>query len=195
MTDSVAPELVGPWPDGIEASRLELSRYIADVADGSLDDLPTRCEPWTGRDVTIHMAETFRRFQRTLAQGRGGDFTPPFTPDELDAENLRAVAAFAGDPIVELVAAAAGFLDAIDDLAEPVPHQLGTIPVGLEVLFGLMDLAMHHDDVLAAAGRSYQPAPESVDAILAVAERLFGMPPGLEDPWPVMVAGSGRLSA
>jgi len=59
----------------------------------------------------------------------------------------------------------------------------------------LMDLTMHHDDVLAAAGRSYRPAAASIEAILVVAERLFAMPPDQSDPWLALVAGSGRFPA
>lgn len=193
MSSDVAPSFAGPWPDGVALTRRELSGYVDDVADGSLDALATRCSPWLVRDVTIHVAETFRRFQRMLDQGRGGDFTPPFTPDELDAENLRAVAAFTGDPVDALVTAVNGFLDDVDDLDEPMPHQLGTLPAGLQVLFGLMDITMHHDDVRSAAGDGYRPEPETIEAVLAVAERLFGMPADQADPWLVMLTGSGRL--
>ncbi|MGZ4708061.1 MAG: maleylpyruvate isomerase family mycothiol-dependent enzyme, partial [Acidimicrobiales bacterium] len=184
--------LAGPWPDGRGATRHELARYLGDVADGSLDRLPTGCEPWTGRDVTVHLAATFRRFGRMLEQGRGGDFTPPFAPDELDVENLRAVESFTGDPVAALDSAANGFLDQVDDLAEPVPHQIGTLPAGLLVLFGLMDVAIHHDDVVVPAGRRYRPRPETVEAILPMVERLFGLPPDQADPWGVVLVGSGR---
>ena len=89
---TIAPPMAGPWSDGaVSAARRELSRYLDEVADGSLDELATGCVPWTGRDVTIHLAETFDRFSRMLAQGRHGDFTPPFGPDVLD-DNPRLVA-------------------------------------------------------------------------------------------------------
>ena len=91
MDSTVPPHLQGPWPDGIASSRHELGAYVDDVSDGARDDQPTRCSPWTVRDVTAHLAATFQRFHRMLDQGRGGDFTPPFSPEELDAENLRAV--------------------------------------------------------------------------------------------------------
>ena len=187
-----ASPFAGPWPDGIASTRVELRRFLDDVADGSLDDLATGCAPWTGRDVTIHLAETFLRFRRMLDQGRTGDFTPPFTPAELDAENLRAVDSFSGDAVAALEVAATGFLDDLDGLDEPVPHQLATIPAGLQVLFGLMDIAIHHDDVLVPAGRRYRPAPETVEAIVPVVERLFGVAPGEEDPWALILVGSGR---
>lgn len=189
----MSPPLAGPWPDGIAATRNELSSYIDDVADGSLDALATRCTPWSVRDVTIHLAETFRRFQRMLDQGRSGDFTQPFTPEELDAENLRAVESFTGDAGGALVTAVNAFLDELNGLDEPMPHQVGTLPTGLQVLFGLMDISIHHDDVLAAAGRQYRPPTETIDAIVPVAERLFGMPPDQPDPWGVILIGSGRI--
>lgn len=192
MTSSVPPHLQGPWPNGVAASRHELVAYVDDVRDGALDDRPTRCSPWSVRDVTTHLAATFQRFQRMLDQGRTGDFTPPFAQDELDAENLRAVESFRGQPLEELVRAASGFLDDVDRLDEPIPHQLATIPAGLQVLFGLMDIALHHDDVVSVAGRRYRPGPETIDTIVPVAEHLFGMPPGQADPWAVIVVGAGR---
>jgi uncharacterized protein (TIGR03083 family) len=173
-------------------SRTELAAYVDDVADGSLDDEPTRCAPWTVRDVTAHLAATFQRFQTMLDQGRSDDFTPPFTPEELDDENLRAVESFSGEPLEALVTAANGFLDDVTDLDEPVPHQLATIPAGLQVLFGLMDIVLHHDDVISVAGRRYRPWLETIATILPVAERLFGMPPDQPDPWAVIVIGAGR---
>ena len=62
--------------------------------------------------------------------------------------------------------AANGFLDDVTDLDEPVPHQLATIPAGLQVLFGLMDLAMHHDDVLSVTGHRYRPQADTIAAVL-----------------------------
>ena len=91
MTSTIPPHLLGPWPEGITLSRHELGSYVDDVADGSLDDQPTRCSPWSVGDVTRHLAATFQRFQLMLDQGRAGDYTPPFSPAELDDENLHAV--------------------------------------------------------------------------------------------------------
>jgi uncharacterized protein (TIGR03083 family) len=192
MSPAIPEHLQGPWPDGVALSRLELQGYVTDVDGGSLDDEPTRCTPWSVRDVTAHLAATFQRFHRMLVQGRSGDFTPPFTPDELDEENRRAVESFEGQPLDELVVAANAFLDEVADLDEPVPHQLATVPVGLQILFGLMDIALHHDDVVSVDGRRYRPELETIDAIVPVAERLFGMPPDQPDPWAIIVIGSGR---
>lgn len=192
MSPAIPEHLHGPWPDGRELSRLELRAYVDEVADGSFDGEPTRCEPWSVRDVTTHVAATFERFQLMLDQGRTGDFTPPFTPEELDAENLRAVESFEGQPLDALVVAVNRFLDSANDLDEPVPHQLATVPVGLQVLFGLMDIVLHHDDVVSVDGRRYRPDDTTIDAILPVAERLFGMPPDQPDPWGIIVIGSGR---
>lgn len=173
-------------------ARAELSAYVDEVADGSLDDLPTRCEPWKVRDVTAHLAATFDRFGRMLEQGRHGDFAPPFAMEELDAVNLRDVEAFTGDPLEALVAAGGRFLDEVHDLDEPVPHQLATIPLGLQVVFGLLDLALHHDDVVSAAGRRYRPAAQTIDTLAVAGQRLSLLPADMPDPWDTIMVGSGR---
>lgn len=186
------PPLQGPWPDGRGLLRREVDAYLADVADGSLDRLATRCEPWTVADVTTHLAATFLRFNRMIDQGRRGDFTPPFAMDELDGENLRAVEAFTGDPTQALVEQTDGLLLRCTDLDEPVPHQAGTIPVGLQVLFGLLDTVVHHDDVLSAAGRRYVLPDDVVATLLPVGQRLFGIAPDVDDPATVIIVGTGR---
>lgn len=190
--DEIAPPLQGPWPDGRSLLRREVDAYLGDVADGTLDDLPTRCEPWTVADVTTHLAETFLRFDRMIERGRHGDFAPPFGMDELDAENQRAIDAFSGDPVRALAEQTDALLAAATDLDEPLPHQVGTIPVGLQLLFGLMDVAVHHDDVLAAAGRRYPLPADVVAALLPVAQRLFGMPPDVDDAADALIQGTGR---
>ncbi|MDQ1712932.1 MAG: hypothetical protein QOE45_2382 [Frankiaceae bacterium] len=159
----------GEWPDHRALVRVELDAYAAAGVDG---DLPTRCVPWTVTDVTRHLAATFERFVAMLEQGRRGNFSPPFPREALDTENLRAVEQFTGDPDARLRAAAETFLDLATDPDEPMPHQLGVVPVGVQTLFGLADLAIHHDDVARAAGGAYQPAPEVVETLVAAYRRL-----------------------
>lgn len=192
MIATVAEQFAGPWPDARAVTLAELASFLDDVADASLDALPTRCPPWTVRDVTIHVTETFRRFARTLDQGRSGDFAPPFPPAQMDAENLRAVEAFTGDPAHEFRIAVTTFVEAIGDLDEPIPHQGGTFPAALVLLFGLADIVIHHDDVLAADGRHYVPPADTIDALQPLTQRLFGMPAGLPDLWAAILAGTGR---
>ena len=183
---AIAPPMAGPWSDGaVPAARQELWQYLDEVADGSLDGLATGCVPWTGRDVTIHLAETFGRFYADARAGTARGLHPSVRPDELDAENLRAVEDFTGDPNEALRSAADGLLDQVDDLDEPMPHQFGTIPAGLQVLFGLLDLSLHHDDVLVAGGRRHRPGPDTLEAVRPVIVRLFGVDPGQDDPWAV----------
>ena len=127
-----------------------------------------------------------------LDKGRGADFTALCSPMSSKPRTSTPSRSSRARRSPALVTAANGFLDDVTDLDEPVPHQLATIPVGLQVLFGLMDIAMHHDDVLSVTGRRYRPQDDTIAAILPVAERLFGMPPDQDDPWALMVMGSGR---
>jgi uncharacterized protein (TIGR03083 family) len=177
----------GSWPDIREQVRAELDAYAAAVA--SIDGrLPTRCPPWTVTDVTRHLAATFERFVAMLEQGRRGDLSPPFPRERLDEENLRAVEQFSGDPDTRLRAAAERFLGLGADPDEPMPHQLGTIPVGAQLVFALTDLAVHHDDVAHAAGERYQPPPEVVETLVATYRRLGFWEESDAPGWAALVA-------
>lgn len=184
--------VLGPWPMHIELMLDELDAYLDDVRDPALRYVQTRCVPWTVADVTGHLAETFRRFSAMLRRSRAGDLSPPFRPGELDEENRRAVAAFRGDANSALEAAVHRFAGAVDDPEELIAHQLGPIPVSLQVLFGLADLAIHHDDVAAASGGDYRPPHVVVEALAEVWTRSpGGLPPG-PDPWRRVLIASGR---
>lgn len=160
-----------PWPDLRPLVRRELDTYLTGVAAFD-QDLPTRCPPWTVRDVTRHLAATFERYGALLAQGRRGDRTPPFGPDDLAQVNLHDVRELSGDPEPRLRAAATRFLDAAADPAEPIPSHKGTRPVGVQLVFALRELTVHHDDVAAAAGTTYVPPPDVVSALVASYRRL-----------------------
>jgi uncharacterized protein (TIGR03083 family) len=188
----IAPHFAGPWPDTVALTRREVDAYLAEMGDGALDGEPSACEGWTVRDVTAHLAATFTRFDAMLRQSRAGDFSAPFAPEQLDEENERAVRDFEGDQLTVLRESATSFLGAVGDLDEPIPHQLGTLPAALQVMFGLMDTSMHHDDALFSTGRRYRPSDDAVAAMAVAAERLFQLPPPAGDPWPLLVAGSGR---
>lgn len=187
-----APHLRGPWPDGRPLLRREVAAYLADVADGSIDHLPTRCAPWTVADVTAHLAVSLLRFNAMIDQSRNGDLSPPFAPELIDEENLEAVAMFDGDPVQALADEAEGLLERTTDLLEPVPHQIGVMPAGLQILFGLLDVCMHHDDVLDAAGRRYAVPEEVVVVARPVAFNLFGVSSDEVDLATALIVGSGR---
>lgn len=189
---AVRPDaLRGPWPDVRELCRVELDAYLADASDAAIQKLATRCPPWTVHDITRHLAATAARFNAMLAQSRGGDLTPPFSPPELSEENLRAVREFTGDPIASLRREAEGFLADAADPNEVMAHQFDPIPAGLQQLFLLSDITIHHDDVAAAAAGSYQP-PELVVDALARMGLVFGREPAGPDRWAEVLAFSGR---
>jgi uncharacterized protein (TIGR03083 family) len=182
----------GPWPLPADLVRAELDAYLEDVADPALRGRPTRCTPWTVSDVTAHLAMTFRRYLDRLRRSRAGKLDATFAPEDLSAENLRAVSAFRGDPFQALEASVLRFLHSAMDPDELITHYFGPIPIGLQVLFGLNELAIHHDDVDSADGRRYRPPSSVVRALVPVWERVLGGLPPAEDDWTAILAASGR---
>jgi uncharacterized protein (TIGR03083 family) len=190
----IATWAAGDWPLRADLLRVEADAYIVTVRDESLWDLLTRCPPWTVSDVTRHLAASFHRFVELLRRSRTGDFRKPFEPEDLAEENLRAVREFTGDPIDAACEEVARFISLVDDPAEPMINQRGTIPVGLQMCFGINEFAIHHDDVAAARGGTYRPSDEVVGVLietwraLTVGER----PPAGGDPWAWILERSGR---
>jgi len=189
----LAQATAGDWPYMPGLLRLELDQYLADAARSDLHHLPTRCPSWTVREVTVHLLCTFTRFHLLLDQGRAGDFTPPFPVEQLGAANRRAVRDYRGaDPCQELRSVVEDFTASLADGDELMPHQLGPIPVALQVLFGINELAIHHDDVAAAAGRRYQPLPETLGVLLVLWRRRHGE--GITT-WQAILRASGRTTS
>ena len=190
MKDAAAP---GAWPDVRDLTRAELDSYLAAASDPAIQELPTRCPPWTIEDLTRHLAATAARFNAMLAQSRRGDLTPPFERDELSGENLRAVREFSGDPLASLREEAGRFLTESTDPDEIMVHQFGPIRAGLQQHFLLNDIAIHHDDLAAAVGSSYRP-PDAVDEALArvFAAHRWWTGPENPDAWARILTSSGR---
>lgn len=180
-----------PWPDAISWSLQELRLYLAAAADPAVQALPTRCLPWTVADLTAHLAATFRRFADQLDKARAGNLDAPFPPDQLPAENLRAVRDFRGDPRHELTQQAHRFLGSVGRVDELIGHQRGPVPAGLQVMFGLNELAVHHDDLAHAAGSSYRPRSDVVTALTTMYGAVHGMPAG-PNPWACLLQATGR---
>jgi uncharacterized protein (TIGR03083 family) len=185
------PRYAGPWPLAITQAQAELQGYLSAATVPGLASKQSLCPAWTIDQVTAHLAATFARFADQLARSRRGDLSPPFAPDGLTAENLRVVAAFTGDSEQALRAEAARFLGMVTDPAEPMGHQRGTIPAGLQVLFGLNELAVHHYDVTAPSGPGYRPPDPVLDLLLDMFGRI-GILPGGTDPWHRILRVSGR---
>jgi uncharacterized protein (TIGR03083 family) len=183
----------GTWPDVRDLTRAELDSYLTAASDPAIQWLPTRCTPWTVEDLTRHLAATAARFNGVLTQSRAGDLTPPFGRSGLSKENLRAVREFSGDPLASLREEADRFLSDTTDPDEMMAHQLGPIPVGLQQHFLLNDIAIHHDDLGAAVGRSYRPPDAVVEALARVyAAHRWWRGPKNPDTWARILASSGR---
>lgn len=180
------------WPLVTDLVRGELHAYLAEACSPTVQGLATHCAPWTVRDLTAHLAVTFRRFADMLDQSRAGDLSPPFAREDLTAINLLEVDRFAGDPCKELCVQAERFLNAVTDPDERMSHQRGPVPVALQVLFGLNELALHRHDLEEAVDRAWRPDDAIVDELLPVWELVLGgLPPG-KDGWQRILTASGR---
>ena len=190
----IAVWAVGDWPLRVDLLRIEADAYISTVRDQSVWELPTRCSPWTVLDVTRHLAATFHRYVELLRRSRTADFRPPFKPEDLAEENLRAVREFTGDPISLGCEEVARFISLADDPAEPMINQRGTISVGMQMCFGINEFAIHHDDVAAARDGTYRPSDEVVGLLIETWRALTRgeSPPRGTDSWSWILKKSGR---
>lgn len=191
MTLADYPASAVPWPAAVGWSRVELRSYLEAAADPAIQALATRCPPWTVADLTAHLAATFRRFADQLDRARAGNLEPPFGPDQLTAENLRAVREFRGDPAEELGRHAGRFLGSVAAADEPIGHQRGPVLAGLQVMFGLTELVVHHDDLARACGGSHRPADHIVSALADMYGAVFGLRAGSRH-WQGLLEATGR---
>ena len=188
----IEPGYGGPFPDGTQALAREATVFLEATSDPASHDRPTICELWTVLDLVRHLAATFQRFNERLDRSREGDFSKPFEPDDLGEENLRAVASFEGEPRARFRSEVLGFLERCGDPAEPMAHQRDVIPVGLQVLFGLADVTIHHWDLtLAIVAEPYRPG-DDVPGLLVPALRALGAPAPEGDTWRWALLVSGR---
>lgn len=172
-----APGGTGPgwdraWPIPGEAIRHALHGYLAAVTAPRGLEARTHCPPWTGAELTAHLVATVRRFTTCLLRTRSGDPRPPFPPDRLDAENLAQVQAFDGAPERMLAAEVECFLGLLADPAEPMAHQRGLIPVGLQCRWLLGELLLHRAD-LATPGAAWWPPADDLAELLIPAYAIF----------------------
>jgi uncharacterized protein (TIGR03083 family) len=193
MAISDYPPSAIPWPMAVDWSAIELGSYLTSAADPAIQRVPTRCPPWTIRDLTAHLAATFRRFAGQLDKADSGDLTAPFGPGDLSRENLTAVELFRGDPLQELERQATRFLGQArhSRVGRLMGHQRGPVPVGLQVMWGLNELAVHHDDLAAAIGTSYRPSDRVVAALAGMKEAIDGFQAG-GDSWLDYLRSTGR---
>jgi uncharacterized protein (TIGR03083 family) len=194
MAISDYPPAVIPWPAALDWSAAESRNYLAVAADPAVQSFPTRCSPWTVQDLTAHLAATFQRFADQLDKANAGDLTAPFEPGDLSRENQRAVDLFRGHPAQAFNEQATRFLREAGrgQAGQLMGHQRGPVPVGLQVMWGLSELTVHHDDLAHAFGTSYRPSDSIVTALVAMKEAIDGFHAG-GDPWLDYLRSTGRL--
>jgi uncharacterized protein (TIGR03083 family) len=185
-----------PWPTALDWSAAELRGYLVAAADPAVQRVRTKCQPWTVRDLTAHLGATFHRFADQLGKAKAGDLTAPFGPGDLSRENLRAVELFRGDPLQALEQQASRFLREArcSQAGQLMGHQRGPVPVGLQVMWGLGELAVHRDDLADATGSSYRPSDLIVAALVAMKQAIDGFRAG-DDQWLDYLRSTGRHTA
>jgi len=117
------------------------------------------------------------------------DYPPSATPwpAALDwsAAELRGYLAAAADPAVQ------GLATRCPPPGRLMGHQRGPVPVGLQVLWGLSELAVHRDDLAGAMASSYRPSDAVVAALVATKQAIDGFEAG-GDPWLAYLRSTGR---
>ena len=196
MAISDYPPAAIPWPAALNWSAAESRSYLSAAADPAVQGLPTRCSPWTVRDLTAHLAATFRRFADQLDKANAGDLTAPFEPGDLSRQDRCAVDLFSGDPAQALGGQASRFLREAGhgQAGRLMGHQRGPVPVGLQVMWGLSELTVHHDDLAQAIGTSYRPGDSIVTALVTMKDAVDGFR-AADDPWLDYLRSTGRLVA
>ena len=134
------------------------------------------------------------------------DYRPSAIPWPLaldwSAAELRGYLAAAADPALQHLATrcpawtvhdltahlAATFRRFADQL---MGHQRGPVPVGLQAMWGLSELAVHHDDLADATGGSYRPGDPIVAALVAMKQAVDGFHVR-DDPWLEYLRSTGR---
>lgn len=180
------------WGLPVDLLRAETAAYLADVADRVAS--PTRCPAWDGRGLTAHLAATHERIADLLRATRAGPCGPPFPVTQLAAVNQREAAAIVEGPddeVDRLAAAVDAVLALVDDPDEPIAHQRGLVPVGLQLAWLLGELAVHHDDLLADAG-GREPGSDVVAVVAPAYEVLAGLPRAPLTSWQDLLTFTGR---
>ena len=172
-------------------------RFVAALA--SLTDEqwehPSRCDGWSSRDVTLHLATAFAFWEMSIRAGLAGqptaimaEFDPVATPLQMVADS-----ALSPDEVVEMLAASTESLAAC--IANLTPHDWtllaeappGHVTMSAVLHHALWDAWIHERDVLLPLGLSPVEEP---DEVLAALRYVAGLTPAL-----VLTGGGNRTGA
>jgi uncharacterized protein (TIGR03083 family) len=185
-------------PSAIGALVIRQSRrFVAALA--SLNDEqwehPSRCEGWSSRDVTLHLATAVAFWEMSIRAGLAGQpteimaaFDPVATPQQMVADSP-----LSPDEVVELLAASTESLAACLDELTPTDWTLlaeappGHVTMSAVLHHALWDSWIHERDVLLPLGMSPVEEP---DEVLAALRYVAGLTSAL-----VLTGGGTRSGA
>lgn len=170
----------------------------ADVPDASWD-APAGGLEWTCRETAAHVLDDLGSYAMQVSGSQGNADRAAYVPLE-EWEVAPGRPRFLFWPEVSGgTAALVASLDAVGGLLEAVVAHVpddrrGWHPYGVSdasgfAAMGVLELAVHTDDILRAQGRTFR-LPD--DVTRRVLRRLFpGVAPG-QDPWQALLAATGR---
>ncbi len=167
------------------------------------------CGKWTARDLAGHVVGVIGWYHDWLDRALDGDASPPFEPDDMDAENDRALARIDiddGPARIELfVEKARRYAARVDDVDWDLPYGYprGTVTVGQH--FGGAATVEWHVHAWDFSNGAHRPADATElfiaaadlhlagsDSILGRVQRRLAPVAAKRDPWKQMLRAIGR---
>jgi len=153
----------------VSTDPVQLHRDAIAVASSCVDRItdadlgrPTPCAAWDLRHLLEHMVGPHVGFATVVRTGQADAIA--YRPVPFTAASWRA-------SVDDLVTAFAG-ADLTAKVVEVELHPTHPLPIAVLVQAQFLDTVVHTWDVAAALGARYEPAPDVVAAVLAIAEPI-----------------------
>lgn len=197
MTAPDRSALLAVYREGVDA----FARLAARTADAGAWH-HVACGTWTAADVARHELDVVGWYHGWLDRALAGDASPAFDIAVIDEITAAGVDALAAVPPAEAVERFVGEASRYAERLEPnwdLPfgYPRGTVTAGLHAGLAASEWHLHTWDLARALGEDHRPGdPGTVLAGALACMRAVGQTvpdlPADADPWPLVLAGSGR---